>query len=65
MDRFVADFHIHSRYSHDSLMHPEKILTKAKKAGLDAVAITDHNTIRGGLEGKKYEQKCGVRVIVG
>ena len=65
MDRFVADFHIHSRYSHDSLMHPEKILNKAKKQGLDAVAITDHNTIKGGLEGKKYEQKCGVRVIVG
>lgn len=65
MDRFVADFHIHSCYSHDSLMRPEKILSVAKKKGLDAVAITDHDTIQGGLEGRKYEEKSGVRVIVG
>ena len=65
MDRFVADFHIHSGYSHDSLMRPEKILTIAKKCGLDVVAITDHDTIRGGVEGRKYEEKTGVQVIVG
>jgi predicted metal-dependent phosphoesterase TrpH len=65
MDRFVADFHIHSCYSHDSLMRPEMILATAKRKGLDVVAITDHDTILGGLEGRKYQEKYGVQVIVG
>lgn len=46
-------------------MRPEKILTVAKKVGLDAVAITDHDTLRGGLEGRKYQEKYGVQVIAG
>lgn len=46
-------------------MRPEKILVIAKKRGLDAVAITDHNSILGGLEGRKYQEKYGVEVIVG
>jgi predicted metal-dependent phosphoesterase TrpH len=45
-------------------MRPEKILAIAKKVGLDVVAITDHDTILGGLEGRKYQEKYGVRVIV-
>lgn len=36
-----------------------------KKKGLDIIAITDHNTIRGGLETKKLEKEYGVEVIVG
>ncbi|QSZ67926.1 PHP domain-containing protein [Methanofollis aquaemaris] len=65
MDRFVADFHIHSRYSHDSFMRPEKILAVAREVGLDVVAITDHNSIQGGLEGRKYQERSGIQVIVG
>ena len=65
MDDLIADFHIHSKYSHDSLMSPERIVKQAKKAGLTAIAITDHGTIRGGVEGKKFADKYGVEVIVG
>jgi|SRR5208337_765291 len=65
MDDLIADFHIHSKYSYDSLMSPEGIVKRAKKVGLTCVAITDHNTIRGGIEGKKYERTYGVEVIVG
>jgi len=65
MDRYVADFHIHSKYSYDSLMRPKKILTLAKRNGLDMVAVTDHNTIRGGMECRRYEVSSGVRVVVG
>jgi predicted metal-dependent phosphoesterase TrpH len=65
MDDLIADFHIHSKYSHDSLMSPESIVKRAKKAGLTCIAITDHGTIRGGVAGKKCACTSGVEVIVG
>ena len=70
-----ADLHIHSKYSGlmkymgltfpDSVEEPKNIIRSAKKRGLDIIAITDHNTIRGGLETKKLEKEYGVKVIVG
>lgn len=39
------DFHVHSRHSFDSFMKIEKIIKIAKKRGLGAVAIVDHNTL--------------------
>ncbi|MEI6457076.1 MAG: PHP domain-containing protein [bacterium] len=65
MDDLIADFHIHSKYSHDSLMSPECIVKRAKKVGLTCIAITDHGTIAGGVEGKKVAGRYGVEVIVG
>ena len=65
MDNLIADLHIHSKYSHDSLMSPESIVKKAKKVGLTCIAITDHDTIRGGIEGKNVGEKYSIRVIVG
>ncbi|ADG12967.1 PHP domain protein [Methanocaldococcus infernus ME] len=70
-----ADLHIHSKYSGigrlgklrflDSIEEPRDIVKTAKKKGLDVIAITDHNTIRGGLEGKKYEKEFDIEVVVG
>lgn len=60
-----ACFHIHTKYSFDSLMHPKKILKICKQLGADVVYITDHNTIRGSLEAKKYEKELGIKVILG
>lgn len=48
------DLHVHSMYSYDSLLKPEKIVRVAKRKGLSGVAITDHETIQGGLSIKKY-----------
>lgn len=48
------DLHVHSKYSYDSLLKPEKIVKNAKRKGLGGVAITDHETIQGGLSVKKY-----------
>ena len=48
------DLHVHSMYSYDSLLKPEKIVKIAKQKGLTGVAITDHETIQGGLSAKKY-----------
>ncbi|MFA6226284.1 MAG: PHP domain-containing protein [Methanoregula sp.] len=65
MDDLIADFHIHSKYSHDSLMSLERIVKRTKKVGLTCIAITDHGTIAGGVEGKRVAGRYGVKVIVG
>jgi len=49
------DFHIHSKYSFDSIISPEKIVKVSKNKGLKGIAIVDHNSIQGGLEARKYE----------
>ncbi|MGD0534044.1 MAG: PHP domain-containing protein [Methanoregula sp.] len=46
-EQYYFDFHIHSKYSYDSLLSPGTIIKRAIAKGLDAVAITDHNTIKG------------------
>lgn len=61
----IGDFHIHSKYSLDSIMDPKKILKIAKSKSFDTIAITDHNTIRGALEAKEFEDDVGIRVIIG
>ena len=50
MDNIQIDFHVHSKYSFDSLLKPEKIIKVAKRRGLSGVAVTDHDTVIGGLE---------------
>ncbi len=49
-----ADFHIHTRYSHDSNMEPEELVRKAKKIGMDVIAVTDHDTTKGFGEVERY-----------
>ena len=55
----ILDPHIHSTYSSDSTASPRDIVRKAKSIGLDAIAVADHNTIKGALatmeEAKKIE----------
>lgn len=41
------DLHIHTCYSHDALTTPKEIIYFAKARGLDGVAITDHDTLKG------------------
>lgn len=41
------DPHIHSSYSSDGKTTPKDILIQAKKIGLDVLAISDHDTIKG------------------
>ncbi|MEN4018472.1 MAG: PHP domain-containing protein [Methanobacterium sp.] len=49
----IIDPHVHSRYSNDSRMTPKEIVKRSRKIGLDAVAIADHNSIKGSIEGIK------------
>ncbi|UCF45031.1 MAG: CehA/McbA family metallohydrolase [Candidatus Bathyarchaeota archaeon] len=45
-----ADLHVHTIYSHDSLITPKDLVFYAKKRGLTAVAVTDHDTIESTLK---------------
>ncbi len=40
------DTHIHSKYSYDSLSDPMHILKVARRRGLDAISITDHDSMQ-------------------
>ncbi len=47
--RAFADFHIHTRFSRDSLLTEEKFIAKAIERGLTHVAITNHNNVEGAI----------------
>lgn len=59
------DLHVHSSYSKDSLLKPETILKIAKKRGLSGIAITDHDTIKGGLVTQEINNDKNFTVIIG
>ena len=42
-----ADFHMHTNYSPDSLLPPEKLVARCLDVGLNCIAVTDHNTAEG------------------
>ena len=60
----IFDWHIHSKYSSDSLMSPEKIIRVAQQRGFNCIAITDHNSIKGAVEAKQYENKK-MKILIG
>jgi len=49
-----GDLHIHSNLS-DGRDDPEKILRRARELDLEAISITDHDTFRAHLNGRKVE----------
>lgn len=44
---FRCLFHVHSRYSYDSLLSPRKILARARQLDARVLIVTDHNTLGG------------------
>ncbi|MEE9595121.1 MAG: PHP domain-containing protein [Candidatus Hydrothermarchaeales archaeon] len=59
-----ADLHIHTKFSKDSSLEPEDIL-KAAKGRVDAIGVTDHDTIKGALATREKARDGDVEVIVG
>ncbi|MCR5260373.1 MAG: PHP domain-containing protein [Candidatus Gastranaerophilales bacterium] len=53
------DLHIHTTYS-DGVFSPEKIVDTAIEAGLDAIAITDHDNVLSYPVAKNYLDKIQV-----
>lgn len=58
------DLHIHSTYS-DGIIPPANLVELAHKAGLSAIAITDHDTTAGINEAMAHGQTLGIEVITG
>lgn len=56
-----ADLHIHTHHSGDNHQQLADIFHEAEAQGLGAIAICDHNTIKGSLEAERLAPK---RVIV-
>jgi len=59
-----VDLHLHTTAS-DGVMTPSGIVRYAKSKGLQAIAITDHDTIEGLDEGLSEGEKVGFEVIPG
>ena len=57
------DMHVHTKYSRDCKMEPRDVIKVARAKGLDGIAVTDHNTIKGGCEVKKLSNSF--EVIIG
>lgn len=61
----MVDLHLHSNASLDGELSPEAVILKCAEAGLDTVALTDHNTVRGVAQAKLAARLHGIRVISG
>lgn len=48
-ERVFADFHIHTRFSRDSILAEDKFIRIAMERGLTHVAITNHNNVEGAI----------------
>lgn len=59
----ILDPHIHSIYSGDAKGTPRQIIKRAIFAGLDAIAITDHDTMQGSNVAEK-EAKDFKNIII-
>lgn len=47
--RVRLDLHIHTVYSFDGCIDPSGLREACRRRGLDGVAVTDHDSVRGGL----------------
>ena len=56
----TCDLHVHSNFSKDGESSIDEILKRAEEAGLDAIAITDHDSV----DGVKRALACSTTVLV-
>ena len=61
----LADLHMHTIYSYDGTASVAAVLERAKQVGLDVIAITDHDEIKGALKALELAPDYGLEVIPG
>jgi len=59
------DMHCHTKYSVDALSSLDEIFKQVKEKGLDGIAITDHNNIKGWEDAVAMAKKYDMKVILG
>jgi predicted metal-dependent phosphoesterase TrpH len=60
----MIDLHTHSRAS-DGSLNPDELIREAARRGLRAIALTDHDTIKGLDKAKDEARKQGILFIPG
>lgn len=60
----ICDFHVHSSAS-DGDLSPVEVVEAAQRAGVEAMALTDHDDVSGVAEARRRGAELGVRVIPG
>ncbi len=58
------DLQVHSTYS-DGFLSPEKLVSFLADNNIKVAALTDHNTIRGQDEFKRFAKKAKIKAITG
>ena len=59
-----ADLHIHTNFS-DSTSEPSDVVRRAHQANIDAISITDHDTLEGVGPARQEAEKFNIEVIPG
>ena len=62
-ERYV-DLHMHSTAS-DGALPPVEVVAAAQRAGLSAIALTDHDTVDGLESARRAGEVLGIRVVAG
>jgi predicted metal-dependent phosphoesterase TrpH len=62
--KIIADLHNHTTES-DGEFTPEELIKKAKSLGLKAIAVTDHDTLKGLKTAVQAGEELGMEVIPG
>ena len=60
----LVDLHVHSTCS-DGTLTPSELVSLAKKTGLSAFALTDHDTVKGLPEAMEAGKREGIEVLPG
>jgi predicted metal-dependent phosphoesterase TrpH len=58
-------FHVHTWHSFDGLLPPWSYLAHARRAGLDFLCVTDHNTLAGARAVAVANRDPGLEVVIG
>ena len=59
------DSHVHTIFSHDSIVYPHVLVKMVKKRGLNAVTVTDHTSIEAQKYVRYWAKKEGLVFIPG
>ena len=64
MSPLACDLHCHTKMS-DGSVGIEELVSLAKRRGLTAIAITDHDTFAGAVRGVNVGKRLGIQVVPG
>ena len=66
MTEKFTHLHVHTQYSLlDGASKIDLLLARAKKLGMDSIAITDHGVMYGAVDFYQQAQKMNIKPIIG